>query len=238
MNDRSSIIQAMKERVYQGNLILPKLGLVVLTWGNVSEVNRDLGVIVIKPSGVSYETMTADQMVVTDLEGKVLEVDSLKPSSDLRTHVELYRAFPQIKAVVHTHSRNAVIWAQSGRSLPVYGTTHADTFYGPVPNSRQLTAQEVETDYERATGQVIVETFREGGLDPEAIPGILVNGHGPFTWGPSVQKAVENSLVLDETCAMALFTEQVMDHDNRLPQYVLDKHYYRKHGAKAYYGQG
>ncbi|MBG9981504.1 L-ribulose-5-phosphate 4-epimerase AraD [Aerococcaceae bacterium DSM 111020] len=233
------IIDEMKDRVYKANLQLPEWGLVKLTWGNVSEINRELGVIVIKPSGVSYEKMKKDDMVVTDLEGAPLESDGLNPSSDLATHVYLYKHFPDIKSVVHTHSQNAVAWAQSGRDLPVYGTTHADTFYGSVPNTRVLTEEEVETAYELNTGVVIVETFNNNEIDPLSIPGVLVNGHGPFTWGETTQKAIENSYVLDECCEMALKTElNQKDEKNILPQYVLDKHYFRKHGADAYYGQG
>lgn len=234
---RNKIIQEMKERVFQANLQLPKWGLVVLTWGNVSEINREEGVIVIKPSGVDYTEMKAEQMVVVDLDGNPLE-DGYKPSSDLATHVEIYKQFPEVNAVVHTHSKHAVAWAQSGRDLPVYGTTHADTFYGPVPNTRLLTADEVQTAYESNTGKVIIETFNERNIEPLAVPGILVNGHGPFTWGESTKKAIENSLVLDECCRMATMTEQNQTQANLLPQYVLDKHYFRKHGANAYYGQG
>lgn len=234
---RDKKINEMKERVCQGNLQLPDWGLVKLTWGNVSEIDRELGVIVIKPSGVDYDNMTADQMVVTDLEGNVLDEDSLNPSSDMKTHVVLYNAFENVKSVVHTHSINSVVWAQAGRDVPVYGTTHADAFYGSIPNTRQLTEKEVEEAYEVNTGHVIVETFKERELDPTAMPGVLVNGHGPFTWGTSTKEAVENSLILDEVCAMAQATENVMNKDNLLPQYVLDKHYYRKHGEDAYYGQ-
>lgn len=235
--NQEKIIRDMKERVFKGNLQLPKWGLVKLTWGNVSEINRDLGIIVIKPSGVDYETMTADQMVVTDLEGNLLSEDSLNPSSDLPTHVVLYKAFEEVNSVVHTHSKHAVNWAQSGRDLPVYGTTHADTFYGSVPNTRNLTQQEVEEAYEVNTGKVIVETFTERNIDPLAVPGILVNGHGPFTWGGNTLEAIKNSLILDEVCSMAESTELIMNEDNQLPQYVLDKHYFRKHGENAYYGQ-
>lgn len=234
---KEKIIAEMKERVYQGNLQLPEWGLIKLTWGNVSEINRELGIIVIKPSGVDYETMTADQMVVTDLDGNLVDEDSLNSSSDMATHAVLYKAFAEVKSIVHTHSLNAVTWAQAGRDLPVYGTTHADAFYGPVPNTRQLTEQEVEDAYEVNTGNVIVETFKERDLDPIAMPGVLVNGHGPFTWGESVKEAVENSLILDEISKMATITEQNMAEGNRLPQYVLDKHYFRKHGDDAYYGQ-
>ena len=234
---REETIQVMKERVCEANLQLPKWGLVTHTWGNVSEVNRELGVIVIKPSGVPYEVMRADQMVVTDLEGNPLDKDGCRASSDLPTHVELYKSFEAVNSVVHTHSTNAVSWAQSGRDLPVYGTTHADGFYGPVPNTRQLTQEEVEEAYEVNTGKVIVETFEERKIDPTAVSAVLVNGHGPFTWGETTSKAIENSYVLDEVCRMAIQTELNGGKDNPLPQYVLDKHYFRKHGANAYYGQ-
>lgn len=236
MNHQEKTIKEMKERVFKGNLQLPKWGLVTLTWGNVSEVNRELGVIVIKPSGVDYDVMKAEDMVVTDLDGSILGEDSLNASSDLATHVQLYKDFKEIASVVHTHSNNAVSWAQSGKDLPVYGTTHADTFYGPVPNTRQLTQKEVEDAYELNTGNVIVETFTTRNIDENAVPGVLVNGHGPFTWGPTVSKAIENSLVLDQVCLMARNTE-LTARDNELPQYILDKHYYRKHGTNAYYGQ-
>lgn len=235
---REETIQAMKERVYQANLQLPDWALVKLTWGNVSEINRELGVIVIKPSGVPYESMTADQMVVTDLEGNLLEEGGLKASSDLPTHVILYKGFESIGSVAHTHSTHSVTWAQSSRDIPVYGTTHADTFYGPVPNTRQLSQKEVEEAYEVNTGKVIVETFKERGIDPDAIPAVLVNGHGPFTWGKTPAKAIENSYVLDEVADMASQTEQIGGKENKLPQFVLDKHYFRKHGVGAYYGQG
>lgn len=235
---REEIIAAMKQRVFEANLELPQYGLVKLTWGNVSEINRDLGVIVIKPSGVNYETMQADQMVVTDLTEKVLAEDSLNPSSDLPTHVVLYQAFEQVNAIVHTHSTNSVMWAQAGRDLPAYGTTHADAFYGKIPCTRQLTEAEVMEAYEINTGHVIVETFKERALKANEVPGVLVYGHGPFTWGDSPMKAVENSLILDEICLMAKENEQINPDICEIPQYLLDKHYYRKHGEHAYYGQG
>lgn len=237
MNFNNEIVLAMKQRVYEANLQLPQWGLVQLTWGNVSEINRDLGIIVIKPSGVSYGKMQMEQMVVTDLDGQPLEEDGLRPSSDLPTHVELYRAFDNVNSVVHTHSKNAVSWAQAGVSLPCYGTTHADAFYGSVPITRQLSQEEVESAYEVNTGKVIVETMLKDDLDPLSTPGILVNGHGPFTWGATVQSAIEHSLILDEICSMALMTEQIQKEQNLLPQYILDKHYFRKHGENAYYGQ-
>lgn len=230
------IINEMKKRVFDANLALPKAGLVKLTWGNVSEINRELGVIVIKPSGVPYHSMKVEDMVVTDLKGNLLESE-MKPSSDLPTHIVLYRDFEGINAVVHTHSKNAVMWAQAGRSLPAYGTTHADTFFGQVPCTRQLTPEEVATVYEVETGEVIVETFKENNLDPLAIPGVLVYGHGPFTWGQNPQKAVENSIILDEIADMASVTELVNHKVQPIPQYLLNKHYFRKHGENAYYGQ-
>lgn len=231
-----AVVKEMKHRVFDANLALPKAGLVKLTWGNVSEINRDLGIIVIKPSGVDYQTMKPEDMVVTDLDGHLLEA-GLKPSSDLATHVELYKQFPTINSVVHTHSKNAVMWAQAGRSLPAYGTTHADTFYGTVPCTRQLTKAEIARAYELETGKVIVETFNEKKLDPLAVPGVLVYGHGPFTWGETPKKAVENSIVLDEIAEMASVTEVVNTHIQPIPTYLLDKHYFRKHGKNAYYGQ-
>jgi L-ribulose-5-phosphate 4-epimerase len=233
----NELIKEMKARVFAANLALPEAGLVKLTWGNVSEINRQAGIIVIKPSGVPYASMTEEEMVVTDLEGKLLEA-GLKPSSDLATHVQLYQAFDTINAVVHTHSKNAVMWAQAGRNIPAYGTTHADTFYGEVPCTRQLTATEITSNYELETGKVIIETFKEKAIDPTAVPGVLVYGHGPFTWGATPQKAVENSIVLDEIAEMARVTEVVNQRINPIPQYLLDKHYFRKHGAYAYYGQG
>ncbi|MGX7125900.1 L-ribulose-5-phosphate 4-epimerase [Enterococcus viikkiensis] len=235
---REQIIEEMKQRVFAANLELPQYGLVKLTWGNVSEINRELGVIVIKPSGVKYENMQAEQMVVTDLSGKVLDADSMNPSSDLPTHVVLYQAFDSITSIVHTHSTNSVMWAQAGRDLPAYGTTHADAFYGTVPCTRQLTEAEVCEAYEINTGEVIVETFKERKIQAEEVPGVLVYGHGPFTWGDSPMKAVENSLILDEICLMAKENEQINPKITAIPQYLLDKHYFRKHGAAAYYGQG
>lgn len=233
---REELIKEMKQRVFEANLALPNAGLVKLTWGNASEVNREENIIVIKPSGVNYETMTATDMVVTDLNGEVLEA-GLKPSSDLATHVCLYKAFEKVNAVVHTHSKHAVMWAQAGRSLPAYGTTHADTFYGKVPCTRPLSAEEINEAYEYSTGKVIIETFEQLELDPLAVPGVLVYGHGPFTWGETVQKAVENSIVLDEIAEMANVTELVNQRIQPIPEYLLDKHYFRKHGKNAYYGQ-
>ncbi|EPH99665.1 L-ribulose-5-phosphate 4-epimerase [Enterococcus faecalis 13-SD-W-01] len=237
MMSREQIITEMKQRVYEANLKLPKYGLVKLTWGNVSEIDRELGVIVIKPSGINYEEMTAEQMVVTDLSGEPLEKNSLNPSSDLPTHVILYQSFDQVNAIVHTHSTHSVMWAQAGRDLPAYGTTHADAFYGTIPCTRQLTEEEVKDAYEKNTGKVIVETFEEKRLKANEVPGVLVYGHGPFTWGKTPIDAVENSLILDEICLMAKENEKLNPAIQEIPKYLLDKHYYRKHGESAYYGQ-
>ncbi len=230
------MLEELKQEVCAANLRLVEYGLVVLTWGNVSAITPDRRYVVIKPSGVDYGSMRPEQMVVTDLDGRVVEGE-LRPSSDLMTHLELYRAFPAAGAVVHTHSRYAVALAQAEQDLPCYGTTHADTFYGPVPCTRHLTAQEVEEAYERNTGLVIGETFRRRGIDPAAVPAVLVCKHGPFAWGPDCKKAVENALILDETARMALLTRQLDPQVPPAPQYLLDKHYFRKHGANAYYGQ-
>ena len=230
------MLEELKQEVCAANLRLVEYGLVVLTWGNVSAITPDRRYVVIKPSGVDYGAMGPEQMMVTDLDGQVVEGD-LRPSSDLMTHLELYRAFPSAGAVVHTHSRHAVAWAQAERDLPCYGTTHADTFYGPVPCTRQLTPAEVQTDYEKHTGTVIVETFRERGIDAAAVPGVLCACHGPFTWGGDAAKAVENAVILEEVARMALLTRQVDPAAVPAPQYLLDKHYHRKHGPGAYYGQ-
>lgn len=230
------MLEQLKEKVFRANLLLKKYGLVILTWGNVSAITPDRQYVVIKPSGVSYDTMTPEQMVVTDINGNVAE-GTLRPSSDLMTHLELYRAFPSVGGVVHTHSPYATAMAQSERDLPCYGTTHADYFYGCVPCTRSLTSREVEESYELNTGKVIVETFRSRGIDPDACPAVLVRKHGPFTWGPGPEKAVENALVLEETSRMALLTGLNNADAAPAPQFLMDKHYYRKHGANAYYGQ-
>lgn len=237
MNKKQQII-AMKQRVFEANLALPKEGLIKLTWGNVSEVNRELEIIVIKPSGVSYDIMQADDMVITDLEGVPLEKKSLTPSSDIATHAVLYKNFAGVNAIVHTHSTNAVKWAQARRDIPAYGTTHADTFYGPIPCTRQLTQAEIERAYELETGNVITETFYKRNIDPLACPAVIVYGHGPFVWGENTGKAVQNSIVLDEVANMALGTEELNTDIDSIDKYLLNKHYYRKHGESAYYGQG
>ncbi|MBQ8295126.1 MAG: L-ribulose-5-phosphate 4-epimerase [Clostridia bacterium] len=228
-------MEELKQRVYEQNMALVKQGLVILTWGNVSAIDREKGLVVIKPSGVAYESMTANDMVVVDLKTKQAVEGKYRPSSDTPTHLYLYEAFPQIGGIVHTHSTYAVAWAQSGKDIPAYGTTHADAFYGRVPCARSLTKDEVENEYEKNTGKVIAETFAS--LDPQAIPAVLVKNHGPFTWGGTPEKAVENAVTLEEVAKMALLTRQIEETTAEADQYLLDKHYFRKHGKNAYYGQ-
>lgn len=228
------MLESLKEQVFEANLLLPKFGLVTFTWGNVSGIDRSSGLIAIKPSGVSYEAMTASDMVIVDLEGKVVE-GRLKPSSDTPTHLELYKAFPGIGGVVHTHSRWATSFAQAGRPLEPIGTTHADYFYGTVPCTRLLTPAEISGYYERETGKVIVETFQH--LDPNAIPAVLFHSHGPFCWGATPEKAVENAVVLEEIAFMQVHALLVNPALGPMQPELLDKHYLRKHGKTAYYGQ-
>ena len=227
------MLEQLKQRVLEANLALVSHELVVFTWGNVSERDPETGYIVIKPSGVPYEHMTVQQMVVLDPDGKQLEGE-LKASSDAPTHLELYRNFKNIGGIVHTHSPWATSWAQAGKTIPVYGTTHADSFYGPVPCTRMLTREEVVEDYEVNTGHVIVEAFRQ--LDVLNMPGVLVQGHGPFAWGKDASEAVHHAVVLEEVAKMAFRTE-VLGNKQPLDQFLLDKHYLRKHGKDAYYGQ-
>lgn len=229
------MLEQLKERVLKQNLELKNSGLVVLTWGNASAIDRQSGLVVIKPSGVPYETLTASDMVVVDIKtGKTVE-GNLSPSSDLATHLYLYQNFKDIQGVVHTHSTYSVAWAQSGKDIPVYGTTHADVFYGSVPCTRALDKSEVDGEYELNTGKVIVETFKERNYN--AIPAVIVKNHGPFTWGASIEKAVENAITLEEVAKMALLTVQINSEADKVSQYLLDKHYLRKHGKDAYYGQ-
>ena len=230
------MLKKLKHAVYEANMELPHRGLVTYTWGNVSGIDRERGLVVIKPSGVSYDELTPDDLVVLDLDGKVVD-GKLNPSSDTKTHLELYKVFPEIGGIVHTHSPYAVGWAQAGRDIPAYGTTHADYFYGPVPCCRSLTEQEVEEDYERNTGLVIVETFRQRELDPVHVPGAICRNHGPFTWGKDAAQAVYHAVVLEEVAKMAVYTTQIAPDAQPAPQYVLDKHFLRKHGPNAYYGQ-
>ena len=230
------MLTELKKSVFNANLELPKHDLVKFTWGNVSAVDREQELIVIKPSGLDYATMTYEDMVVVDFEGNVVEGE-LNPSSDTMTHVVLYKAFKDIGGIVHTHSPWATSWAQAGVDVPALGTTHADTFYGEVPCARFLTEEEVDRAYEEETGHVIVETFNERGIDPLEIPAVLLKGHGPFTWGATPAKAVYNAKVLEVVAEEDYHTMQMTMGDSHLPQYLLDKHYYRKHGANAYYGQ-
>lgn len=229
------MLERLKEQVFQANLLLPRHGLVTFTWGNVSGVDREHGLMVIKPSGVSYEELQAADMVAVELEtGKVVE-GRLNPSSDTPTHLELYRAFPNIGGVVHTHSRWATSFAQAGRGILALGTTHADYFYGEIPCTRKLTDEEIRGDYEKETGRVIQETFL--GKDAAAIPAILVHSHGAFTWGADPGDAVHNAVVLEEVAFMAFHAMQLEPNLSPMQQELLDRHYLRKHGANAYYGQ-
>ena len=230
------MLEQLKKEVLEANLLLPKYNLVTFTWGNVSGIDREKGLIVIKPSGVEYDVMTAEHMVVVDLDGNVVEGD-LNPSSDTATHIELYKAFPEIGGVIHTHSPWATSWAQAGRGIPAYGTTHADYFYGEIPCTRQLTPEEVESAYEKETGTVIIEAFRDRGIDPVAVPGVIVYKHGPFAWGKNPHQAVHNAVVMETVANMAYHAEQINPQGTPIEQYLLDKHYMRKHGPNAYYGQ-
>lgn len=230
------MLEQLKEQVYEANLELPKQGLVKFTWGNVSAVDRTSRLFVIKPSGVSYETMKPGDMVVVDFDGNVVEGE-LRPSSDTATHAVLYKHYEEIGGIVHTHSTWATAWAQAGHDLSVMGTTHADTFYGAVPCTRFLTQEEVDRGYEAETGRLIIETFEQRGLDIMAVPGVLLKGHAPFTWGKDANSAVVNTVILEEVAKMNLLAQQLNPSAENLPQYILDKHYLRKHGKDAYYGQ-
>lgn len=226
------MLEELKKRVFEQNISLVKHGLVVLTWGNVSAKDEETGLVVIKPSGVPYNTMKVEDMVVVDIEGNVIE-GRYRPSSDLPTHLYLYKQYTTLGGIVHTHSTYATAFAQSEREITAYGTTHADAFYGNVPCARELTDEEIDEAYEQNTGKVIAEAIS----DLEAIPAMLVKNHGVFTWGSTPEKAVENAVTLEEVAKMALLTEQLNGETPRIKQHLLDKHYFRKHGKNAYYGQ-
>jgi L-ribulose-5-phosphate 4-epimerase len=227
------VFEKLKQDVFEANLDLVKHKLIIFTWGNASAIDRENGLVLIKPSGVEYDKLSSDKIVSLDLTGKLITKD-LKPSSDTPTHLLLYQKFKDIGGIVHTHSSWATIWAQAGLSIPPLGTTHADYFYGPIPCTRKLTAEEVKGNYEIETGNVIAETFKN--IDPLAVPGVLVSGHGPFSWGRTVAEAVHNAVVLEEVAKMAYYT-LALNKSEAIDQYLLDKHYLRKHGPNAYYGQ-
>ena len=229
------MLEELKELVCKANLELPKYGLVTFTWGNVSGIDREKGLMVIKPSGVEYDTMTAEDMVVVSLATGEKVEGKWKPSSDTDTHVALYNAFPNIGGIVHTHSRWATSWAQAGRGIPAYGTTHGDYFYGEIPCTRKMTPEEIAGRYEHETGNVIIETFQE--KSPDDIPAVLVHSHGPFIWGTDPHNAVHNAVVLEELAFMAFHTEAIAPNKETIQSELLDKHYLRKHGKNAYYGQ-
>lgn len=228
------MLEKLKKKVYEANMLLPKNNLVTLTWGNVSERDKDTGYVAIKPSGVEYESMVYEDIVIVDLEGNIIE-GRLNPSSDTKTHLEIYKAFPEINGIVHTHSTFATSWAQSGRTIKSYGTTHADYMYGEIPNLRNLTKDEIDQDYEQNTGKLIVDYFKVH--DPLSMPAVLCKNHGPFCWGKDSFDAVHNAIVLEEVAKMAMYTEMINKDVKQTPKEVQDKHYYRKHGANAYYGQ-
>lgn len=230
------MFDSLKKRVYDANMLLPSFGLAPFTWGNASEIDRDAGILAIKPSGVPYEELSWEMMVLVDLSGQIID-STYHPSSDTATHIELYKAFPEIGGVVHTHSKHAVTFAQAGRDIPAYGTTHADFAFGDIPCTDALTDEEINGEYEKNTGLVIARCFTQRGLDPNAIPAVVVRNHGPFTWGGNAKKAAENAAVLEIVAEMAMKTELLADA-SRVNETLLKKHYLRKHGKNAYYGQG
>lgn len=230
------MLEALRDQVYKANMALPKYKLITFTWGNVSGIDRDSNLVVIKPSGVAYEDLSPENMVIVDLDGNIIEGE-LNPSSDTATHLELYKNFQHIGGIVHTHSPWAVSYAQAGRDIPAAGTTQADYFYGSIPVTREMTVEEISKDYELKTGSVIIETFQTRSIDPDKVPGVLVNDHGPFTWGQSPEEAVHNSVVLEQVAEMTYHSLQLNPEKIEMNQNLLDKHYLRKHGDNAYYGQ-
>lgn len=230
------MLEELKKQVYEANMELPRRGLIIYTWGNVSGIDRESGYFVIKPSGVDYDILTPDDMVVMDLNGNKIE-GKYRPSSDTATHIELYKKYKDIGGIVHTHSPEAVSWAQAGRDIPLYGTTHADYFYGPIPCARNLTTEEINGEYEKNTGLVIIETLEKLNINPMYTPAILCANHGPFTWGKDCFEAVHNAVVLEEVAKMARNTESINHHVMPAPKSIMEKHFYRKHGENAYYGQ-
>lgn len=230
------MLEQLKLQVYEANMLLPEYQLVTFTWGNVSAIDRKSGLVVIKPSGVEYNKLQPEDMVIVDLEGKIIE-GKYKPSSDTDTHIRLYQDFKDIGGIVHTHSPWAVSFAQAGCGIPAAGTTQADYFYGDIPVTRSMKTSEIEQDYEKQTGDVIIETFKVHQIDPNRVPGVLVNDHGPFTWGTDAKNAVHNAVVLEEVAKMTYHSLQLNPHHIRMDQTLLNKHFNRKHGANAYYGQ-
>ncbi|MDO4266713.1 MAG: L-ribulose-5-phosphate 4-epimerase [Eubacteriales bacterium] len=230
------MLEELKKEVYEANMLLPKYGLITFTWGNVSGIDREKGLFVIKPSGVDYDKLRPEDMVVVDLSGKKVEGD-LNPSSDTATHAVLYSRFPKIGGIVHTHSPWAVSWAQAGRDIPCYGTTHADYYYGSIPCARNLTKEELDAGYEYNTGVLIADLFEERGIDPAAVTAVLCKNHGPFTWGKNAEDAVHSAVVLEQVAMMAARTETINPRVETAPQVLQDKHYFRKHGPNATYGQ-
>ena len=234
MKGGNNMLEELKKRVYEANMLLPKYKLITFTWGNVSEIDPETGYFAIKPSGVEYDELTSDDMVIMDLEGNKIE-GKYNPSSDTATHIEIYKGMPDVKGIVHTHSPWATSWAQAGRGIPCYGTTHADYMYGEIPCVRNLTKEEIEEAYEKNTGVLIVDHFKD--TEYMAMPAVLCKNHGTFTWGKNAKDAVHNAVVLEEVAKMAARTEMLNPQVQPAPQELQDKHYYRKHGANAYYGQ-
>lgn len=228
------MLEKLKKEVLKANLELPRRGLVTFTWGNVSGIDREKNLVVIKPSGVSYDNMTKDDLVVVDLDGNVVE-GKYRPSSDTPTHLAIYKEFPEIGGMVHTHAEWSTSWAQAGRNIPCYGTTHADYFYGEIPCTRVMTEEEINGEYELETGNVIIETFN--GIDPMSVQGVIVNNHGPFCWGKTPMESIHNAVVMEEVAKMAYKTEKLNINSNNIHSTLLDKHFLRKHGVNAYYGQ-